>query len=156
MALELFAKLHQRSRWCFLQQFPTPQAAQAASVEALTTTLKQAGHPAAAKVALQMWQRLHQPQLAANAVTTRIKSRLLLALISQLLPLVEQIADYDKGISRLFLTHPDSGLFGGLSGVGKRLAPRFLAAEWGDERDCYSANSSVQALAGGLCQWHLC
>jgi transposase len=147
VALELFTKLHQRSTLVFLQQFPTPQAARAASVDVLAATLKQAGHPAPAKVAPQVWQRLHQPQLEANAVTTRTKSRLMLALVSQLLPLVEQIAAYDKEITHLFLMHPDSGLFGELPGAGKRLAPRLLA-EWGDDRSRYSASSSVQALAG--------
>ena len=147
VALELFAKLQQRSTLVFLQTYPTPQAARAASVEALTATLKQAGHPTAAKVAPQIWQRLHQPQLEANAVTTRTKSRLMLALVSQLLPLVGQIAAYDQEITRLFLTHPDSGLFGGLPGAGKRLALRLLA-EWGDDRSRYTGNSSVQALAG--------
>jgi transposase len=147
VALELFAKLQQRSTLVFLQTYATPQAAQAVSVEALAATLKQAGHPTAARVAPQVWQRLHQPHLQANAVTTRTKSRLMLALVSQLLPLVEQIAAYDKEISHLFLTHPDSRLFGGLPGAGKRLAPRLLA-EWGDDRSRYTASSSVQALAG--------
>jgi hypothetical protein len=45
------------------------------------------------------------------------------------------------------LTHPDSGLFGGLPGAGKRLAPRLLA-EWGEDRSRYTDSSSVQALAG--------
>ena len=147
VVLELFAKLQQRSTMVFLQAYPTLQAARAASVEALTATLKQANHPTAARVAPQIWQRLHQPQLEANAVTTRTKSRLMLALVSQLLPLVEQIAAYDKEITRLFLTHPDSGLFGRLPGAGKRLAPRLLA-EWGDDRARYTGSSSVQALAG--------
>jgi transposase len=40
--------------------------------------------------------------LQADAVLTRTKSRLMLALVSQLLPLLEQIADYDKEIRTLF------------------------------------------------------
>ena len=39
-ALQLFAKLHQRSTLMFLQAYPTPQAAQAASVEEITATLR--------------------------------------------------------------------------------------------------------------------
>ena len=96
VALELFAKVQQRSTLVFLQTYPTPQAARAASVQALTATLKQAGHSTAAKVAPQIWQQVHQPQLEANAVITRTKSRLMLARVRQLLPLVEQIAAYDK------------------------------------------------------------
>jgi transposase len=147
VALSLFAKVQQRSTLVFLQTYPTPQVAQAASVEALGAPLKHAGHPTAAKVAPQIWQQLQQPHLEANAVTTRTKTRLMLALVSQLLPLVEQIAAYDKEITRLFLTHADSGLFGGLPSAGKRLAPRLLA-EWGDDRTRYTGSQGVQALAG--------
>lgn len=147
VALELFAKMQHRSTLVFLQTYPTPQAAKTASVEALSATLKQARHPTAAKVAPQIWQTRNPPHLEANAVTTRTKSRLMLALVSQLLPLVEQIAAYDQEITRLFLTHLDSSLFGGLPAAGKRLAPRLLA-EWGDDRSRYTGSSSVQALAG--------
>lgn len=147
VALVLFAKLQQRSTLLFLQQVPTPHMLRAASVEAISGVLTQAKHPQAAKAAKAIWETARQPHLEADAVTTRAKSRLMLALVGQLLPLVEQIAAYDKEISRLFLTHPDSGLFGGLPGAGKRLAPRLLA-EWGEDRSRYTASSSVQALAG--------
>lgn len=71
----------------------------------------------------------------------------MLALISQLLPLVEQITAYDKEITRLFLSHPDRETFSSLPGAAKRLAPRLLAG-WGDDRKRYSDAVSVQALAG--------
>jgi transposase len=147
VALDLFSKVQQRSTLVFLQQFPTPQAAQAASVEALTLVLKQAKHPQPAKAASAIWATLHQPHLEADAVTTRTKSRLMSALVRQVLPLVEEIAAYDHEISRLFLTHPESALFGELPGAGKRLAPRLLA-EWGDDRTRSTGSPSVQALAG--------
>ena len=41
----------------------------------------------------------------------RAKSRLLVALMQQLASVVETIAAYDQEITRLFLTHPDSGIF---------------------------------------------
>src|SRR6266508_1198337 len=44
VALELFGKLHQPSTIAFLRAYPTPQEAMAASVEAITVVLKQAGH----------------------------------------------------------------------------------------------------------------
>jgi hypothetical protein len=59
-----------------------------------------------------------------------------------LLPLVEQIAAYDKEIGRLYVTHADSEIFQNLPGAGKRLA------EWGDDRDRYTGAANVQALAG--------
>jgi len=40
--------------------------------------------------------------LQADAVTTRTKSRLMLVLVNQLLPLIEQIGKTDKEIDTLF------------------------------------------------------
>ncbi|HET8912617.1 MAG TPA: transposase, partial [Ktedonobacteraceae bacterium] len=90
---------------------------------------------------------MHQPQLEASSVTTRTKSRLALALIAQLLPLVEQIAAYDKDIEPLFLSHADSTIFESLPRAGRRLAPRLLA-EIGDDRQRSTDTASLQALAG--------
>lgn len=147
VALSLFAKLQQRSTLRFLQAYPTPQAALDASVEQHTSVLKQAGHSRAEQVAAKLFERLHQPQLVADLITTRTKSRLMLALVTQLLPLVEQIAAYDEEIAALFLTPTDSPVFASLPGAGQRLAPRLLA-EWGDDRTRYSSARKVQALAG--------
>ena len=80
VALSLFAKLHQHSTLVFLQTYPTPQAALAASVEQITQVLKNAGHTTAKQVAPKIFQTLHQPHLTANAITTRTKSRLMLAI----------------------------------------------------------------------------
>jgi transposase len=147
VALELFTKLHQRSTLRFLQTFPTPQAAMAASAAQIAQVLKEAGHPTASKVASQIYDTLHRPHLTADAITTRTKSRLALALIAQLLPLLEQIAVYEKEIETLFLTHADSQIFESLPGAGKRLAPRLLA-ELGDDRTRYTGCSQLAALAG--------
>ncbi len=147
VALTLFSHLHQRSALRFLQAFPTLQAAQAASVEQLTRVLQQAGHSQATAIARKVFERLHQPQLLADPITTRTKSRLLLALVSQLLPLIEQIAAYDEEITALFLTHADSPIFASLPRAGRRLAPRLLA-EVGDDRQRYQDARSLQALAG--------
>src|SRR5205823_9483927 len=67
-ALHLFAKLQQRSTLVFLQAYPTPQAAQAASVEELTATLRTGKHTNPSKVAPKLFEELHRPQLVANPV----------------------------------------------------------------------------------------
>jgi transposase len=147
VALTLFTTLHQHSALLFLQTYPTPQQAQAASREELETTLKQGHHTNPTRAATEIFHALHQPQLTADAITTRTKSRLALALIAQLLPLVEQIGQYEKEIQTLFLTHPDHELVASLPGAGKRLAPRLLA-EMGDDRGRYPTCNHLQALAG--------
>jgi transposase len=146
-ALKLFSKLQQRSSLVFLQTYPTPQAAKEATAEQIEETLRKGHHTNPTAVAPTIYEVLHQPQLTADEMTTRTKARLMLALVVQLLPLIEQIAAYDKEIAELFLMHADSQIFESLPGAGKRLAPRLLA-EWGDDRKRYANPSSIQALAG--------
>lgn len=147
VALEIFGKVQQPSTLNFLRAYPTLQAARAASVEEVAALLKQARYPGARQKAEQIARQLQQPALQANEVLTRTKSRLMLALVAQLEPLLKQIAEYDKEISRLFLKHADSELFQSLPGAGARLAPRLLA-ELGDDRSRYESAASLQALAG--------
>jgi transposase len=147
VALTLFTKLQQPLTLAFLQSYPTLEAARGTSVEELAVLLRQHHHPTPDATAQAIYDRVHQPQLEADPITTRTKSRLLLALVSQLAPLLDQIKQYDAEITRLFLSHPDSGIFSSLPRAGKRLAPRLLAG-WGDERERYGTAASVQALAG--------
>ena len=146
-ALKLWSPLQQRSSLVFLQTYPTPQTAKEATAEQIEETLRKGHHTNPTAVAPKIYEVLHQPQLTADEMTTRTKARLMLALVVQLLPLVEQIAAYDKEITELFLRHADSQIFESLPGAGQRLAPRLLA-EWGDERNRYADTSSIQALAG--------
>src|SRR6266702_948827 len=90
VALELFGKLHQRSTLLFLHTYPTPQAAMDASAQQIREVLRQARHPHARSVAQEIVERMPQPHLQADAVTTRTKSRLMLVLVNQLLTLIEQ------------------------------------------------------------------
>jgi transposase len=147
VGLELFTKLQQKSTLVFLQTYPTPQAAMAASGEQIEHVLRAAKHSNPSLVAAQIVERLQQPHLQADVVTTRTKSRLMVALVSQLLPLIAQIAQYNKEIATLFLTHEDHEIFASLPRAGKRLAPRLLA-EIGDDRTRYQDESLLQALGG--------
>lgn len=147
VALDLFARLQQRTTLLFLQTYPTPAEAEAASLEEITTVLKEAGHTRTTTFAPKIYQKLHQPHLTASPVTTRTKARLMLALVAQLLPLLEEITAYDEEIETLFLNHPDNEMWASLPGAGKRLAPRLLA-EIGDDRTRYSQPTNLQAVAG--------
>src|SRR6266705_3442295 len=136
-ALKLFAKLQQRSTLLFLQAYPTPQAAQAASVEEISATLRTGKHTRSTQVAPKIFEELHRPHLVGSPVIVRAKSRLMLSLVKQLLVVIEEIASYDKEIATLFLTHEDHEIFARLPRAGQRLAPRMLA-EWGDDRSRYA------------------
>jgi len=147
VTLTLFSKLHQRSTLVFLQTYPTPAVAMAASAAEIATLLSKVHHPHPKEHAQQIVELLHQPHLVADVVTTRAKSRLMLVLVSQLLPLIEQIAHYDKEIAHLFSSHEDKKVFSSLPRAGKHLAPRLLA-EIGEDRTRYADAASLQALAG--------
>lgn len=146
-ALHLFNKLQQHSALVFLQTYPSPGAARAASVEELIVTLRRGKHTNPTQVAPKIFEELHRPQLGASEVTVRTKSRLMLSLVKQLLVVIEDIASYDKEIGTLFLSHADQTIWSSLPRVAKRLAPRLLA-EWGDDRGRYADANSVQTLAG--------
>jgi transposase len=147
VALSLFAKLHQPSTLIFLQAYPTPDLAQAASFKEIEAILRKAKHPTATSAATRIFEFLHQPQLRANEVIIRTKSRLMLSLVRQLQVVVQDIVAYEKEIHTLFLTHADHAIFASLPRAGKRLAPRLLA-EWGDDRERYEDAQAIQALAG--------
>lgn len=82
VALSLFSKVQQHSTLIFLQTYPTPEAAKAASMAELAAVLKQAHHPTPTKVAQHIWHTLQQPHLQADAITTRTKARLMLAQVA--------------------------------------------------------------------------
>ena len=147
VALQLFTKLQQKATVAFLQAYPTLEAAQAALPTDIETVLRKERYPTATAKAHKISEQLQQPQLHADPITCRTKSRLMVALVQQLVAVMEAIAAYDEESARLFLTHPDAAFFGALPGAGQRLAPRLLA-EWGDDRTRYQDASSIQALAG--------
>src|SRR5260370_16928333 len=99
----------------------------AASVKDIQQQLKQTKHPRPADGAASIVERLHQPHLQADAVLTRTKSRLMLVLVSQLLPLIEQIAQYNKELDTLFFTHDDHQIFPSFPPAPHPLPPQLLA-----------------------------
>ena len=101
-ALHLFAKVQQRSTLVFLQTYPTPQAAQAASLAEITATLRAGKHTNPTKAARKIVEELHRPHLAATELVVRAKSRLLLSLVKQLLVVIQEIAGYDAAIKPFF------------------------------------------------------
>ena len=99
--LELFRQTAAEEHLAVLANYPTPQAAMVASAQHITEVLRQAKH--SIRLRCRHDFRAAAPAtLQADAVTTRTKSRLMLALVSQLLPLLEQIKQYDKEIRTLF------------------------------------------------------
>lgn len=146
-ALDFFSKPTLPVALEFFKLYPTPDLIREATVPDIAAFLKAHKHPRPNQTAVSIWQKAHEPQLQASAPIVRAKCRLLLALVSQLEVVKEQIAAYDEEITRLFQLHSDSRIFASLPGAAGRLAPRLLA-EWGDDRERYENAAVVQALAG--------
>lgn len=147
VALRFFSRLDQPSTMAFLRAYPTLEAVRASHAGEIGALLKQHGHRQPNKTAQRIVALAQEPQLQASLPRTRAKMRLLLALVAQLVPLVDVIKEYDKAIHELFTAHSDSEIFQSLPGAGMRLAPRLLA-EWSDDRSRYLSHESVAALAG--------
>jgi Transposase and inactivated derivatives len=147
VALRLFSSVRRVSALHFLHTYPTPHALEQASLAEIECTLREGTYPAAPKHAREIFALARQPQLRANEAIVQSESRWMLVLIEHLQLTVQQIADYDKEISTLFLRHDDHSLWLSLPGVGHHLAPRLLA-EWGDDRSRYGNAAAVQALSG--------
>lgn len=146
-ALHFFTRIPQLCTLKFLQLYPTVDSLVNTSKEELSSALSGLRHKSPDSKAEEILQIAHQPHISVPIATVKAKSKLALVLIKQLLVLVEELANYDKEILRLFKSHKDASIFEGLPGAGKRLAPKLLA-EWGDNRSLYDSSASVQALAG--------
>ena len=82
-----------------LQTYPTPQAAQQATIEQIE---EKGHHSNPTAVALEIYKLFHQPELTAEEMMTWTKARLMQALVAQMLLLLKQIATYDKEITERF------------------------------------------------------
>jgi hypothetical protein len=68
--LQLFAKLQQRSTLVFLQAYPTPQAASAASREEILATLREGWHTNPRQAAASIVEELRRLQCRSKAAIT--------------------------------------------------------------------------------------
>lgn len=147
VALTWFDRIAQGVTLTFLAAFPTPTAFQDASLAEITALLKGGHYPKAAPKAQQLAQLAQTPQLHALPSVSHAKTRSMLALVAQLRLVMQQLAEYDSEIARVFAAHSDAALFAGVPGSGQRIGPRLLA-EWGDDRLRYPTAASLQAVAG--------
>lgn len=128
----------------FLEQFSTPQQAQAMSLEDFTAFLK-AHHYCRMDRAPQMYQHLQQPTPVARVQAGFVEH------IKCLIPLLRTIFHnkhaIQKQIQTAFNTHPDASFWKSLPGVGVMTAARLLAYI-GDNRDRFPSPDILQAIAG--------
>lgn len=147
VSLDFFGKVNQPITVNFLLAYPTVDKVQVLSQSELTAWLKEHKHTKAQECGAKIYQLVHQPQLQAREPIIRAKSVLMVALVNMLKVVAEQVNLYDEQIVTLFWGHEDHVIFESLPKAATRLAPRLLA-EFGDDRDRYENERSIQALGG--------
>lgn len=145
-ALELFSQVAQPITLSFLTKYPTYEDAKKMSFGEFKRFLSENRYPHP-KRARKIYERLQQPHLECEDMLTRTKSRLMLATLSQLGLLMDEIQSYEKEIKKLLESHPDANIFLSLPGSGDIISARFIA-ELGDNRDRYEKAEDVQAESG--------
>ena len=145
-ALELFSEIAQPIPLSFLSKYPTYHDAKKTSFAEFRQFLSENHYPHP-KRARGIYEKLQQPHLECEDMLVRTKSRLMLATVSQLQLLMDEIKSYEKEIENLLRSHPDSDIFLSLPGAGDILSAKFIA-EFGDNRDRYEKAIDVQAESG--------
>jgi plasmid maintenance system antidote protein VapI len=147
VALELFDELDSSVAINFLTKYPTYEDALKLSKEKIRKFLQTHRIRNLTERTNEIYELLHTPQIKVPQFMIRTKKRLMLALLTQLRPLLDQIKRYEKEISHLLKQHPDSKIYLSLPGMGDTLAARVLG-EIGDNRDRYKNSNSIQCHAG--------
>ncbi|NJR63812.1 MAG: IS110 family transposase [Cyanobacteria bacterium CRU_2_1] len=132
----------------FMEQFPSVNAAQAATPAQLTQFFRShhAGRKSAINRRIQQIQDAGPPLTNDEAIVVPAQA-LTSALIALLKVILNQLADFNAKIAELFETLPDAELFSSLPGAGPHLAPRLLVA-FGAERDRFSSAQAFMSYVG--------
>jgi transposase len=143
--LSLFHDLHQPLTLAFLQAFPTPQAARAASREELVAFFRSQSYRYMERVEGH-YQRLQQAMPTARVQQGWVQH--LLALVALLRTLHDQLLHLKRHIRLSFAAHPEAAWWRALPvGSGDLTLPRLLAC-FGDHRDRFPSFQVLQAMAG--------
>lgn len=142
--LQAFDDVGKSFVWKFLEQFPTPAALGATSIDEQRAFLR-------AHRLRQVERRLtlfaQADQFQGTPAVVAAKSLLAQTLVGQLLLLEQQLATYRAKIEQRFAQHPHHDLFGSLPGAGPKIAPRLLG-EIGDNPERFSDAQGLECLAG--------
>jgi transposase len=132
----------------FIEQFPTVQAAQAATPDALTAFFR--SHHAGRMSAIhRRIQQIHDagPPLTRDAAIVEPAQALTGALILLLKVILTQLTEFNAKIAERFVALPDAELFANLPGAGPHLAPRLLVA-FGVDRSRFTSAQAFMSYVG--------
>jgi transposase len=139
--------LHSRATGALLRKWPSLAALQAARPADIRRLLKANGARGGERLETFLAELPQAQPLTTDAAVLSAGSMAVQALASQLRPLGDSIAAYDRKIAAVFELHPDAHLFSDLPGAGAALAPRLLAA-FGSNRQRFASAAELQSYSG--------
>ncbi len=150
-ALELAGKsMYAEAFLKLLAKFPSLKALQRASPRKLIRYLprrRKAKDEPAGGIDPRVTRLRASVPLVDDRAIVAAGTRMIEALVQQLLALNESIRKYDRDLASLMETHPDAELFRSLPGAGAAMAPRLIAA-FGADRERFATAQNVQTASG--------
>jgi transposase len=145
VVLHVFSRLDQEITLAFLERYPTPEKAAAASVEELRAFFHKQGYTHPSRVPL-VYESLQRPALRAPTELKEIHQTIVLSLIPVLRSLLAQIEELAKVIASEFKRTQGHEIFSSLP-TGEITAARLLG-ELGSDGSRYPSREYVQTSAG--------
>ena len=148
-AKHIFAQIDSPIALAFLRRYPTPADARGLGPQRLQRFLAR-NHYCGRKPASELLHRLRSAADGrAQALETKARRQIVLALVAALQPLVEQIAQLTSEIRAALANHPDSEIFTSLFKDPKTaICPATFIAEMGDCRPRYPTKHALAADSG--------
>lgn len=141
---DIFSKLNSQIALSFLAEYPTPQAAQQASLSELYEFFKSHRYRYIDRIP-QKYQRLQQTNVQAKGEKGFTLRALALARVLKVF--IHEVNDLKYQIQKLFKQHPDAQWWLQFPGLGELNAARLLA-RIGDNRRNFESADHLRAVAG--------
>ena len=145
IALRLFSRLDHKITLAFLDRFPTPEKAAAASLEDLRKFFQKQGYSQQWKVTF-IYESLQQPSLRAPKELEEVHQTIVLSLVPVIRSLRDEIEKLANEIGKEFKHNPAHEIFSSLP-TGEITAAR-LNGELGSDGTRYPTREYVQTAAG--------
>lgn len=145
IALRLFSRLDRKITLAFLERYPTPEKAAAASLEDLRKFFRNQGYSQQWKVTF-IYESLQQPSLRAPKELEEVHQTIVLSLVPVIRSLRDEIEKLANEIGKEFKHNPAHEIFSSLP-TGELTAAR-LNGELGSDGTRYPTREYVQTAAG--------
>lgn len=148
-ATRIFADIDSPIGLAFLERYPSPQDARGLGGKRLAGFLARNAYSGRRNPAELLARLREAPHSRAGELESEARRAVVLALVTTLKPLVEQIRLLTSQIRGLLDDHPDGHIFQSLFRDPKSVVTAAeLLAEIGDRRERHPTSSSLEAIAG--------